>query len=47
MTYSTDDIKKWKIEQIEYFKQYIKSFKNHSKEYSLIKDGIAELEKSL
>lgn len=47
MSYNNEDMKQWKMEQLEYFKRYIKSFRNNTKEYSLIKEGIKELEKSL
>lgn len=41
------DMNIWKSEQLEYFKRYIKSFRNNSKEYNLIKEGINELEKAV
>jgi hypothetical protein len=47
MSYNNEDMKKWKMEQIDYFRQYLKSFKNHTKEYNQIIEGIRELENSL
>ncbi|MCX7678717.1 MAG: hypothetical protein N2316_05810 [Spirochaetes bacterium] len=41
------DMRKWKEEQIAYFKKYMKNFPKGSKEYAILQKGIEELEKSL
>ena len=47
MLHTNIDMKQWKQEQILYFKRYLNSFKHNSKEYSILRNGIDELEKSL
>lgn len=47
MTIQKHDINKWKHEQIEYFKQYLDMFSVDSREYSIILQGIHDLERSL
>jgi hypothetical protein len=37
-------MKKWRNEQLEYFKSYMKSFKKNSREYKLLKKSINQLE---
>jgi len=43
----TKDTRRWKEEQMNYFKKYIRNFKDNSKEYNLIMEGIEELEKHI
>ncbi len=38
------DLKEWKNEQINYFKNYLKVFEKNSKEYQIVQKGIKELE---
>lgn len=38
------DKKKWKNEQVKYFKKYLNNFQKNSTEYRIIKKGIADLE---
>lgn len=40
------DVKSWKNDQIQYFKEYLATFSKDSKEYKLILDGIRRLEKT-
>ena len=47
MIHNKDELKKWKIDQLNYFKRYLVTFQANSKEYNLIKTGIEQLEKSL
>jgi len=44
MLHSEHDMKKWKKEQINYFKKYLGAFREGTKEFSLLKKGIEELE---
>jgi hypothetical protein len=46
MQKETDTVK-WKLEQINYFKKYLNNFKEDSKEFSLLKQGIEKLESSI
>jgi len=46
MIHSPQEMRNWKKEQIDYFKRYLINFKQGSKEYTLLKDGIEKLEKS-
>ncbi len=41
------DMQNWKKEQISYFKKYMKNFKKGTREFTILKNGIEELEKSL
>lgn len=45
MVCSKHDMKKWKSEQVSYFKKYLQNFDENSKQYSILTNGIAELEK--
>jgi hypothetical protein len=38
-------MKKWKKEQLNYFKEYLSTFDEGSREYNLILKGIKKLEK--
>ena len=41
------DMSTWKIEQIRYFRNYLTAFDRDSKEYSIILNGISEIEKTV
>lgn len=41
------DMRTWKIEQIRYFRKYLTAFDRDSKEYSIILNGISEIEKTV
>ena len=43
----THDKDRWKREQIECYRQYLATFRVHSREYDIILKGIRDLEKSL
>jgi hypothetical protein len=47
MLHREADMIKWKQEQISYFKKYMKSFKKGTKEYTILQNGVEELEGSL
>lgn len=47
MQHTEVDMIKWKKEQISYFKKYMKSFKKGTREYSILENGVEELEKTL
>ena len=47
MLRTESDMIKWKQEQISYFKKYLKSFKKGSREYTILQNGVQELESSL
>lgn len=47
MIHTEQDMKRWKSEQIDYFRKYLGSFEKESAEYRTIKRGIAELEKTM
>lgn len=47
MTVQKHEINKWKHEQIEYFKRYLDTFSIDSREYTIILQGIRDLEQSL
>ncbi len=47
MAATNSETNKWKLEQLEYFKEYLRTFNTDSKEYGLIVKGIQELEKGL
>lgn len=40
------DMKRWKKEQIDYFRSYLGSFEKDSAMYRTLERGIAELEKT-
>lgn len=44
--HNNGDVKNWKQEQINYFKEYLKAFSENTREYHLIKKGIEDLERS-
>ena len=46
MAADSNDMNKWKREQLEYFKKYLDFFHIDSKEYNIIMKGIKDLEKS-
>jgi hypothetical protein len=47
MVHSSEDMKKWKREQINYFKKYLTTFREGTKEYNIIRRGISELENGM
>lgn len=47
MIHSEIEMRKWKREQVKYFKKYMKSFPAGSKEHDLLKKGIEDLENSI
>ncbi|MFW6365513.1 MAG: hypothetical protein ACOC2H_03440 [Spirochaetota bacterium] len=47
MVCSQKDMSKWKNEQVEYFRRYLDNFDEDSKQYRVIKRGIAELESAV
>lgn len=47
MLHREENMKKWKVEQINYFRKYLSSFQESSKEYKLLKKGIEELERTI
>lgn len=44
MLHTETNMHSWKKEQIQYFKKYLNSFEENSREYKLLKKGIEELE---
>lgn len=46
MVCTKHDMSHWKSEQVEYFKRYLDNFDENSKQYTVLKRGIAELEKA-
>ncbi|HEY1405723.1 MAG TPA: hypothetical protein VF857_03855 [Spirochaetota bacterium] len=47
MVRSEMDMKSWKLEQIRYYRDYLSAFEPETKEYSIITNGIAAIEKTL
>ncbi len=47
MIHSEIEMKKWKREQVKYFKKYMKSFPSGSKEHDLLMKGIEDLESTI
>jgi hypothetical protein len=47
MLHSSGETKNWKMDQIHYFREYLKAFQIDTREYNLIKQGIEELERSV
>jgi len=47
MLHTETDMQNWKKEQISYFKKYMKNFKKGTREFTILQNGIQELEKSL
>lgn len=47
MIHTEKDMKKWKNEQISYFRSYLKNFDDNSKEYRRLEKGIQDLENSV
>ncbi len=47
MLHNNIDMRKWKEEQISYFRKYMKNFQKGSREYTILQRGIEELERSL
>ncbi len=41
------DMKRWKLEQIKYFKKYQSTFPKNSKEYKILDESIRKLESTL
>lgn len=47
MVHSEKDLRRWKNEQVNYFKNYLNNFEKDSKEYKRLEKGIEDLEKSI
>ncbi len=47
MIRTVNEMRNWKIEQLNYFKGYLDNFRKGSREYNLLLSGIKELEKNL
>ena len=47
MQYNKEEVKQLKLQQIEYLKEYMATFKKGSKQYMVLKNGIRALERSL
>ena len=44
MLHNKGELNKWKNDQVQYFKEYLKNFDKDSKQYNLIMEGLRELE---
>jgi len=47
MIHNNFDMKRWKLEQIKYFKKYQSTFPKNSKEYKILGESIKKLESTL
>ncbi len=47
MIQSINEMRNWKVEQLNYFRGYLDNFRKGSREYNLLVAGIKELEKNL
>jgi len=47
MIHTELDMKRWKKEQLDYFKRYMGSFEKESSMYRTLERGISELEKTM
>ena len=47
MIHNNFDMKRWKLEQIKYFRKYQSTFPKNSKEYKILEESIKKLESTL